>query len=222
MNKHNKLYKDVVVTNSSLGSKITIGDDSIINNSIINDYVEIDRRNYIHNSIIGTASYTGWNTYIGMADIGNYCSISRCVDIGGADHNYDTISTFPDEKMLGKIMKKNYSMNTDIRVKIGSDCWIGQGVTILKKKGIIIGNGAVIGAGAIITKDIPDYAIAVGVPAKIVGYRFSNEIINELLKIMWWNWSVEVVFQNWDLLHDKMTQNNLKKLRKIKENIDAN
>ena len=66
---------------------------------------EIDRRNYIHNSMIGDFTYTGMNTYIGMCEIGKYCSISRGVDMGGVDHNYCAVTTYPDEKMIRKIMK---------------------------------------------------------------------------------------------------------------------
>jgi acetyltransferase-like isoleucine patch superfamily enzyme len=69
-------------------------------------------------------------------------------------------------------------------VEIGNDVWIGDGVFI--KNGIKIGDGAVLGARAVITKDVPPYAIVEGCPAKIIKYRFSEEIINELLKLKWW------------------------------------
>lgn len=70
------------------------------------------------------------------------------------------------------------------QTKIENDVWIGGNAIILQ--GVSIGNGAVIGAGAVVNKDIPDYAIAVGVPAKIVKYRFNEEKIHRLIESEWW------------------------------------
>jgi acetyltransferase-like isoleucine patch superfamily enzyme len=72
------------------------------------------------------------------------------------------------------------------RVHIGHDVWIGHNVTVLA--GVTIGNGAVIGSGAVVSKDIPPYGIAVGVPAKIMRYRFDPAIREELQRIAWWDW----------------------------------
>lgn len=69
--------------------------------------------------------------------------------------------------------------------EIGNDVWIGAGAIILHK--VSIADGAVIGTGAVVTKDIPPYAIAVGNPAKVIRYRFSDEYIKQLLDIQWWN-----------------------------------
>lgn len=71
---------------------------------------------------------------------------------------------------------------------------IGAGAIVLP--GITIGNGAVVGAGAVVTKDVPDFAIVVGVPAKVIKYRFSQEEINKLVKIRWWDWDIEIIKQN--------------------------
>lgn len=212
-----KLYKDVVVNNSSIGNQSTVGDDSVIVNSTLGDYVEIDRRNYIHNSTIGSFTYTGMNTYIGMSEIGKFCSISRSVDVGGVDHNYCSVTTFPDEKMLGKIMKKDWKVDTSEKIIIGNDVWIGQGVTIIKKRGIRIGNGAVIGAGTLVTKDVPDYAIVVGTPARVIKYRFEPEVIEELIKIQWWDFPFDVIKCNWELFSRNQDSKTIDELWKIKE-----
>jgi acetyltransferase-like isoleucine patch superfamily enzyme len=76
-----------------------------------------------------------------------------------------------------------------VQTIIGSDVWIGANVTILD--GIKIGCGAIVAAGAAVTKDIPDYAIVGGVPAKIIKYRFSKEEIELLLSLKWWDCSYE-------------------------------
>ena len=80
------------------------------------------------------------------------------------------------------------------QVIIGNDVWIGAHTTIVN--GVRIGTGAVIGAGAVVTKDIPPYAIVVGNPAHVIKYRFSEDVIHKLLAIKWWNWSPEKILAN--------------------------
>lgn len=77
------------------------------------------------------------------------------------------------------------------KIKIGNDVWLGQNVLITN--GSNIGNGVIAGAGAIITKDVPDYAVVVGVPARIIRYRYTPEQIKELNKIAWWDWTDEEI-----------------------------
>ena len=145
---------------------------------------------------------------------------SRSVDIGGADHNYKAVTTFPNEKMVGKIMHKGYHPNLNEKIIIGNDVWIGQGVTIIKKHGIKIGNGVVIGSGALVNRDIPDYAIVVGRPARIIKYRFDYEIIEQLNKIKWWDFPLNVIKENWDIISRNADRKIIEKIWKIKENLD--
>lgn len=131
----------------------------------------------------------GKNTYGGIAvlnyndfyklTIGNFCSIATDVMfILDADHYTNHISTFPFKvKLLGE--KQEGVSKGDIIVD--DDVWIGYGATIMS--GVHIGQGAVIAAGAVVTKDVPPYAIVGGVPAKVIKYRFEPEMIEELLKI---------------------------------------
>lgn len=111
--------------------------------------------------------------------IGNYCSIAlNVVFCLGADHKVETVSTFPFKvKVLGE--KAEAISKGDII--IGDDVWIGHGSTIMS--GVTVGQGAVVAAGAVVTRDVPPYAIVGGVPAKVIKYRFSDEIIQELLKV---------------------------------------
>ena len=131
----------------------------------------------------------GKNTYGGIAvlnyndfyklTIGNFCSIATDVMfILDADHYTNHISTFPFKvKLLGE--KQEGVSKGDIIVD--DDVWIGYGATIMS--GVHIGQGAVVAAGAVVTKDVPPYAIVGGVPAKVIKYRFEPELIEELLKI---------------------------------------
>ena len=111
--------------------------------------------------------------------IGRFCSIAPDVMfILSGDHHTNHISSYPykvwimNEKMEG-ISKGD--------IKVDDDVWIGYGAIILS--GVHIGQGAVVAAGSVVTKDIPPYSIVGGVPAKVIKYRFSEEIIKELLKI---------------------------------------
>lgn len=74
----------------------------------------------------------------------------------------------------------------DETVRVGHDVWIGCGAIILS--GLHIGSGAVVGAGAVVTKDVPPYGVVAGVPARIIRYRFADDISNRLLKLHWWEW----------------------------------
>ena len=101
---------------------------------------------------------------------------------------------------------------------IGNDVWIAAGVNILHK--VKIGNGAVIGAGAVVTKDIPPYAIAAGVPAKVIKYRFDEEFIAELERIKWWNWPRDLIMKNIDLLLSvNVSRETLKRMNEIASEI---
>jgi acetyltransferase-like isoleucine patch superfamily enzyme len=83
---------------------------------------------------------------------------------------------------------------------IGHDVWIGHAAIIMP--GVNIGHGAIIGSGAVVTKDIPPYAIAVGVPAKVIKYRFDETTIAALMDIAWWNWDRATLEENYNDLND--------------------
>lgn len=100
------------------------------------------------------------------------------------------------------------------KVIIGNDVWIGTNVTILPS--VTIGNGAIIEAGSVITKDIPDYAVVAGTPAKIIKYRFSEEEITLLNASQWWNWSDEAIKEHISEFSDKREFFNT--LKSISEN----
>ena len=96
-------------------------------------------------------------------------------------------------------------------VKIGNDCWIGDRVEIVG--GVKIGDGAVVLTGAVVTKDVPPYAVVGGVPAKILKYRYDDETIAWLLKARWWDKPIDWLRENWELLCD---------IEKLKEALDDN
>ncbi|OBR68463.1 hypothetical protein A7K91_21320 [Paenibacillus oryzae] len=113
-------------------------------------------------------------------EIGSYVSIASGVKfILGGNHHLDTISNFPiKNKVLFQSCVESTSKG---KIKIEDDVWIGTDSIILS--GVTIGQGAVVGAGSVVSKSVPPYAIVVGNPAKVLKYRFSNDIIEELIKI---------------------------------------
>jgi len=146
-------------------------------------------------STIGNYTYVSPGTLIQSADIGKFCSIGPYTVIGYGNHPANFISTSPMFYHTGKIFGKTFALKeafeTYERVTIGNDVWIGANVYI--KNGISIGDGCVIAAGAAVVKDVPPYAIVGGVPAKLIRYRFTEDIIKGLLKIKWWNWSDDML-----------------------------
>lgn len=134
-----------------------------------------------------------------IKSIGSFCSFAvgcRVVP----DHPLDRVSTsrvmvigaegwWPELDGMPKV-------GIGAQSAIGNDVWFGANVIV--KAGVSIGDGVVAGAGAVITKDVPDYAVVVGIPAHIIKYRFSRKQIDSLKKIQWWNWPIEKILENWD------------------------
>lgn len=133
-----------------------------------------------------------------VCTVGNYCSIATGVTILlGGEHRTDTIATYPFFENDGiKSCDPNGYAKGD--VVIGSDVWIGHRATILS--GVNIGDGAVIGAGSLVAGDVPPYAIVAGNPARILRYRFTDEQIEQLLEVKWWDWDCQRVARNAHLL----------------------
>ncbi len=154
---------------------------------------------WVKKSHIGRGTYIMNQCWFQNAYVGRYCSIASEVKmVARRGHpTKDYVATSPAFH-LGKAMIDTYVEEDAYEpydkiqksgqkwdVVIGNDVWIGTRVMLLGA--ITIGDGAIIGAGSVVTKDIPPYAVVAGNPARVLHYRFPQEIINKLLEIKWWN-----------------------------------
>ena len=132
------------------------------------------------------------NPYAARVIIGKYTSIANGLRIIIASHPsviYDTVSNYP----FYEKHKLDYpKCKVRGRVVIGNDVWIGENACIVGET--TIGDGAIIGAFSVVAKDVPPYSIVAGSPIKILRYRFTNEQIERLLKMKWWEWDKEKLF----------------------------
>lgn len=148
---------------------------------------------FLHHVVLDDYSYIARNCNATNVKIGRFCSIGPNFCCGLGLHPTNGISTAPmfysKAKQNGVSLVKDVVYEEQKQTTIGNDVFIGANVTIID--GVKIGDGAVIGAGAVVVKDIPPYAVAGGVPAKVIKYRFDNDIIDKLLKLQWWEWPDE-------------------------------
>lgn len=170
--------------------------------AFISSNTKVDKTAYIYRgvkaklAVIGAHSYISAGTDIENAEIGKYCSVADHCRIGMSGHSLQYLSTSPVFTQLTNGLKENWierdvieHKDTDERVFLGNDVWIGSHAMVLG--GVKVGDGAVIGAGAVVTKDVPPYAVVGGVPAKVIRYRFEQRIIDRLVALKWWNFPDE-------------------------------
>ncbi len=148
-------------------------------------------------------SISGPNTDIYCAvnnvKIGAFCSIARNVNFQEYNHKTERLASyFIYQNIFGEKLEKDISSKGSI--EIGNDVWIGAQCVILS--GAKIGNGAVIAANSVVIGEIPPFAIAAGTPAKILKYRFSEEIIKKIEEMKWWEWPKDKIFKNKDLFFE--------------------
>lgn len=213
-----KCYRNAVVVDSEVGNGVTIGDDTTIARCKVGNNVAFNRRSYINDSSIGAFSYSGSNTTINFTSIGKFCSLARNVDIGGFNHDYCKVTTMPMFRFKQLSGGTNPEVGEKELCRVGNDVWIAAGTQILHK--VSVGDGSVIGGGAVVTRDVPPYAIVAGVPAKVIKFRFDEKTIEELMQIRWWDWPENIVLENieWMIKND-VNSDTLAQMKEISKKI---
>ena len=142
----------------------------------------------ILNSTLGDHTYVQQRATVSNADIGKFGSIAAGVTIGLSQHSMHGVSTHPSFYLKNTPLAKSYSDKdyfvTTQRTLVGNDVWIGQNSVIMS--GVKLGTGCVIAACAVVTRDVPDYAVVAGIPAKIIKYRFNEHLRKALIESQWW------------------------------------
>lgn len=150
-------------------------------------------------SELGDYSYIERQSEAIYARIGKFCAIAADCRINALEHPLERVSQHkityrPNEYFLGARLDKAFrERRASNLVEMGHDVWIGHGAIVMP--GVAIGHGAVIAAGAVVTKDVPPYAIVAGVPARFLKWRFAPKIGERIIALAWWDWE-----------HDRLAQ----------------
>ena len=175
-----------------LGKEPLVHRTASVRDSTFGIYCEVGARTKVAESSFGDYSYVVNDSDIIYATIGKFCSIAAHTRINPGNHPLHRVAlshfTYRSSAYdMGPDDGEFFNWRRSFRCVMGNDVWIGHGAVLLP--GVKLGNGAAIGAGAIVTKDVPPFAIVVGNPGKIIRYRFSPEIVAALERIAWWDWT---------------------------------
>jgi len=155
-------------------------------------WTRIGARTQMNEVVFDDYSYIVSDSSATYAEIGKFCSIARDVRINpgnhptwrAAQHHFSYRAT--SYELAEQDDADFFEWRRNDQVTMGHDIWVGHGATILA--GVKVGTGAVIGAGAVVSKDVPPFAVAVGVPARVIKYRFDQALRERLLDLAWWDW----------------------------------
>lgn len=184
---------------------LKIGFGSTVINSSFGDYNKLSDYINLKHCSLGDYSYVSRNTNIARTKIGKFCSIGPNCEIGLGKHpSSQFVSTHPifysTNKQSGiNFSNENYFEEFD-EISIGNDVWIGANVII--NDGVTISDGAIVAAGSVVTKDIPPYAIAGGIPSKVIKYRFNENEIKNIMMTKWWDYDSAYLKENFKSFHN--------------------
>jgi phosphonate metabolism protein (transferase hexapeptide repeat family) len=167
-----------------------------VRHSQLGAYTEVGPRTSLLETTMGDYSYVVNDGEVAYAVIGKFCSIASHVRLNPGNHpmwrasqshfTYRASAYWPGQE---EDEAEVFDWRRSTPVALGHDVWIGYGAVVLPGRGV--GTGAVVGAGAVVTRDVPPYAVAVGNPARVVRPRFVPPVAERLLALAWWDWDHE-------------------------------
>lgn len=166
-----------------------------VHDSTLGRYTEVGANCHVNRSTLGDYSYLVDGTQVAYAQIGKFANIAANVRIYASKHPMQRASLHHFTYRSSWYFEGEaddaafFEWRAENGIEIGHDTWIGHGAVIMP--GVRVGHGAIIGSNAVVTKDVADFAIAVGVPAKPLRQRFPGPIADRLLALGWWDWSHE-------------------------------
>lgn len=181
------------MANKTLSTTPLVDPTASVRESTLGAYTEVGPRTKLLEVTLGDYSYVVNDSDIAYATIGKFTSIAAMTRINPGNHpmqratqshfTYRASAYFAGEHDEDEF----FAWRRSHHVTIGHDVWIGHGAIVMA--GRRIGTGAVVGAGSVVTKDVPDYTIAVGNPARVIRQRFPDDVVAGLKSLAWWNWS---------------------------------
>ena len=167
-------------------TKLTLGENSYVGSFIIDDGI-------FRNGFISVNKFSSVAGYVN-------------IELGlNGDHNFKNVAQYASYRFGWGVPDKFLLPHESYKLLIGSDVWIGRGCFLKcnnSNKPLVIGDGAVIASDSVVVKSVPPYAIVGGNPAQVIKYRFPPDVIEALLRIKWWDWSLDKIHDNFKYFND--------------------
>ena len=189
--QHPARFADPATATKRLGAGVFLHPGATIRDSTFGRWCDVGEGTRVAETSFGDYAYVAAHSDIIYAEVGRFCSIAAQVRINPGNHPLQRVAlnhfTYRSSAYgLGEDDAAFFDWRRSHRVTLGHDVWIGHGAVV--PPGVTIGTGAAIGAGAVVTKDVPDFAVVVGVPGRVLRTRLPPDLTAALHRIAWWDW----------------------------------